>query len=120
MADVWSLTVNDWRLPPAPLNELQVLAQAELAIFVADAFGGLEGEYPADAAGSHDLGLGCQTAGQRVRRLGDVVEGGHAPAQHRDQVEIGGRADHLAVQAVFDERPPEVLQERPEPGRRVV
>ena len=64
-----------------------------------------------------DLGLGGQAAGERVRRLGDVVEAGRAPAQHLGQVQVGRGADHLVVEPVFHQRPPEIGQERPETGR---
>ena len=105
---------------PAGADEVGVLSQAELAVLLAHALGRLEGEHGADAAFAHDFGLCGQAAGQRIGRLGAVVDGRHAAAQHLEQDGIGRRADQFVVEAIFHQRPPEILQEGPEAGGRLV
>ena len=69
---------------------------------------------------THDLGLGSEAAGQGIGRFGAVIDGRHAAAQHLEQDGVGRRADQLVVQAILHQWPPEILQERPEAGGRLV
>ncbi len=101
------------------LDEEQVLAQPQLPIVPADALGCLEGEDCPQPARPHHPGLGGQATRQAVWSLEAVIEGGGAAVQHLEAAIVGGRADHLVVEPVLDQRPPEIREERPEAGWRL-
>jgi hypothetical protein len=101
-------------------DECQVLLQSSLAVLRTQPLGRLKRKDAPDAAFPHNLGLSGKAAGDGIRPLGAVVKTGDAAAQHVGQVEVSRGTDHLVVEPVFHQRPPEIDKEGPEAGRRFV
>ena len=96
------------------LGEFVVFLQADLAILGANPLRGLVGQDGSQTVAGHHLSFCFQAARQRVGSFQAVIEGGNPALQHQLALPFNCCFKHWDVDAVLHQRPPKILQERPE------